>query len=106
MVFFLLFQQDRNPDFMDLTEGELESKSKLAFEKCLDCRKERSSIGWCKDCEINAFKENFKNWTSENLKIDDFIKHTQLNAAGSMDYLECIDFNQLDFVKNVNKGGT
>ncbi len=69
MVFFLLFQQDRNPDFMDLTEGELESKSKLAFEKCLDCRKERSSIGWCKDCEINAF-------------------------------------NQLDFVKNVNKGGT
>ena len=102
-----MHNKNRNSDFMDLnltSEGGLESN--LTFGKCLECGKERSNVGWCKDCEIIAFEENFKNWTSENLKIDDFIKHTQLNAAGSMDYLECIDFNQLDFVKNVNKGGT
>ncbi len=80
-------------------------ESNLTFGKCLDCGMKRSNVGWCKDCEINAFKENFKNWTSGNLKIDNFIKHTQLNATGSMDYLEYIDFEQFDLVKSINKGG-
>jgi len=30
------------------------------FGKCLDYGKERISAGWCKDCEINVFKENLK----------------------------------------------
>ena len=98
------FQQDRDSDFIELT-GELKSTSKLSFGKCLECRKERISVGWCKDCEINALKENFINWTSGNLKIDNFIKHTQLNAAGSMDYLEYIDFEQFDLIENINKSG-
>ena len=75
------------------------------FEKCLDCGKKRSSVGWCKDCEITAFKDNFKNWTSGNLNIDNFIKYTQLNANGSADCLEFIDFEQFDLLQNTNKGG-
>ena len=86
------FQNDKN-------------ESNLTSGKCLECIKELTTLRWCKDCEINAFKENFKNWTSDNLNIDNFIKHTQLNATGSMDYLEYIDFNQFDLIENTNKGG-
>ncbi|SRR6266540_582598 len=92
-------------DFNLTSEGELENTSKLSFGKCLECSKKRVSVGWCKDCETNAFKEIFKYWTSGNLKIDNFIKHTQLNATGSTDYLEYIDFERFDLVKNTNKGG-
>src|SRR5688572_14822841 len=76
------------------------------FGKCLDCEMERSSVGWCKNCEINAFEENFKSWTSGDLNIDNFIKQTQLNATGSVDYLEFIDFKRFDLVENTNKGGS
>src|SRR5687768_13513234 len=89
---FQTFQQINDSDFTN-------------FGICLDCRKEKSNIRWCKDCEINAFKRNFKSWTSGNLNIDDFIKNTQLNATGSEDYLEYIDFEQFDLVKNINKNG-
>ncbi|CAG8568773.1 16627_t:CDS:2 [Funneliformis caledonium] len=63
-------------------------------------RKRRISNGWCKDCETNAFKENFRYWTSENLNL---IRYTQLNATGSVDYLEYIDFKQFDLIENTNK---
>src|SRR6266540_7314408 len=101
------FKQNRDSFYINfnLTSGELINSSKLSFGKCSDCGKKRSNVGWCKDCEINAFKENFKNWISGNLNIDDFIKHTQLNATGNLDYLEYIDFNQFDLVKNTNKDG-
>ena len=81
---------------------ELESKSNLTFGTCPDCGKERSNVGWCRDCEINALKEN---WTSGNRKIDDFIRHTQLNAMGNADYLEFIDFEKFDLVENTNSFG-
>src|SRR5688572_16983169 len=77
----------------------------IIFGKCLGCEMEWISIGWCKNCEINALKENFKIWTSGNLDIDNFINQTQLNATGSVDYLEFIDFKQFDLVENTNKGG-
>ncbi|CAG8663984.1 3647_t:CDS:1, partial [Funneliformis caledonium] len=88
-----------------MPEGELNRKNNLNFERCLDCDKEQSNIGWCKICEINAFKANFKNWTSGNLEIDNFIRHTQLNSTESEDYLEFIDFKQFDLVEDTYKGG-
>ena len=78
-------QHNRSDDFM---EGESKNKSNSVFGKCLDCGKDRSSERWCKDC---AFKENS---TSSNINIDDFIKHTQLNATGIEEYIEYIDFQQ------------
>ncbi|CAI2186039.1 13378_t:CDS:2 [Funneliformis geosporum] len=75
------------------------------FVKCFDCGNVRSSTRWCKDCECNAFKENFRNWASGNLIVDNFIKYTQLNTTGNVDYLEYIDFDQFEFMKKINKGG-
>ena len=90
----MTFQRNGNVDLFNLT-----------FGKCLDCRKERISVGWCKDCEADAFKVNFKNWTSEKLDVDELIKRTQLNANGSVDYLEFIDFKQFDLIENTNQYG-
>ncbi|CAI2181647.1 4483_t:CDS:2 [Funneliformis geosporum] len=88
-------------------ENEHESKrvSSLIFGKCAECGEERISVGWCKDCEINSFKVHFIYWTSGNLNIDNYIKRTQLNACGSVDYLEYIKFDQLVLIKYMNKGG-
>ncbi|CAG8472114.1 13264_t:CDS:2 [Funneliformis caledonium] len=97
--------QSREPDLTLAVLEETENDSKSVFGKCLDCGKERIGDGWCKDCESNAFKENFGNWTSENTNIDDFIRSTQLNANGSVEYLEYINFEQFDLIENTNKGG-
>ena len=80
---------------------KLESKSTCnsIFGKCLDCGKDRSSERWCKNC---AFKEDCK---SGNINIDDFIKHTQLNATGIEEYLEYIDCKQFDLIEKTGKGG-
>ena len=37
--------------------------------------------------------------------MDNFIKHTQLNANESVDYLEYVNFDQFDLVEDTNKGG-
>ncbi|CAG8652613.1 6789_t:CDS:2 [Funneliformis caledonium] len=73
------------------------------FGTCLDCGKEKSDVGWCKDCEISALKGNFRKWTSGNLDIDNLIQYTKLNATGIIDYLEYIDFVQLELVEIANR---
>ena len=81
------------------------SGSRGNYGSCLDCKKQRTDIAWCKHCDIEVLKENFRNWTSGNSMIDEFIRHTQLNANENMDFLEWIEFDQFDLVKNINKRG-
>ncbi|RIA88608.1 hypothetical protein C1645_739251 [Glomus cerebriforme] len=76
-----------------------------AYGNCSDCKRQRTAAAWCKNCDIAILKENFRNWTSGYSIIDEFIKFTQLNANDNMDYLEWIDFDRFDFVKNINKRG-
>jgi hypothetical protein len=75
------------------------------YGDCSDCKRQRTAVAWCKNCDIAFLKENFNNWTSGSFMIDLFIRHTQLNANESMDYLEWIDFDQLDLIENINKRG-
>jgi hypothetical protein len=72
---------------------------------CLDCGKQRSAAAWCENCDIAILKINFRNWTSGNPNIDEFIRNTQLKAKENMDYLEWIEFDQFELVKNINKRG-
>ncbi|EXX68049.1 hypothetical protein RirG_108550 [Rhizophagus irregularis DAOM 197198w] len=60
------------------------------FGNCSDCKRQRSATAWCKECGIAFLKENFRYWTSESSTIDEFIRHTQLNA---------------NEIRNVNKRG-
>ncbi|PKY44104.1 kinase-like protein [Rhizophagus irregularis] len=79
--------------------------SNADYGECQDCRKQRTAVSWCNNCDIAFLKENFRSWTSENPNIDEFIRHTQLNANESMDYLEWIDFDQFELIENINKRG-
>src|ERR1051326_4763089 len=72
---------------------------------CPDCQSQRITAAWCKNCDIANLKENFPNWASGNSKIDEFIRHTQLNANESTDYLEWIEFDQFNLVQYTNKRG-
>src|SRR5207244_1964619 len=74
-------------------------------DNCPDCGKQRSEPAWCKTCDIEILKGNFRNWTSGCSIIDEFIKFTQIHANESMDYLEWIDFDQFELVRNANKRG-
>ncbi|CAB5301022.1 unnamed protein product [Rhizophagus irregularis] len=75
------------------------------LKDCPECGKPRISFGWCKDCETNSMKENFLYWTSENKVIDELIRHTQLNASQTCDYLEWIPFEKFEMVKYIGSGG-
>ncbi|UZO27005.1 uncharacterized protein OCT59_019214 [Rhizophagus irregularis] len=77
---------------------------RLSYGNCLDCNRQRTAPA-CKTCDIATLKKNFRNWTSGNSNVDEFIKYTQLTANENMDYLEWIDFDQLDLVQNTNKRG-
>ncbi|CAB5152498.1 unnamed protein product [Rhizophagus irregularis] len=39
-------RQDGDLDYMDFIKNESKTKSNIDFGKCLDCGKERSSVGW------------------------------------------------------------
>ncbi|PKC09281.1 hypothetical protein RhiirA5_499362 [Rhizophagus irregularis] len=71
------------------------------LKTCPEYGKPRISFGWCKDCETNSMKENFLYWTSGNKEIDELIRHTQLNASQTCDYLEWIPFEKFEMVKYI-----
>ena len=81
------------------------STTSMIYGPCPDCKRQRTSTMWCKTCDVANLKNNFNNWTSGNRDIDDFIRHTQLNANQAMDYLEWINFDQFDLIENTNKRG-
>src|SRR3954447_515987 len=82
-----------------------DSEESALIDECYECNQQRIAKGWCRNCDVAHLKENFGNWTSGNPEIDSFIRHTQLNATQNSDYLEWIDFDKFDLVKNINKRG-
>ena len=65
----------------------------IHYESCPDYNRQRTVESWCKYCNIATSKENFRNWSSGNPKINEFIRYTQVNASKNMDYLEWINLN-------------
>ncbi|CAB4414725.1 unnamed protein product [Rhizophagus irregularis] len=53
----------------------------------------------------NKFKDNFKNWTSGNKDIDEFIQQSQLNAVHWNKYLEWIPFEKFQKITYIAEGG-
>ncbi|GES93615.1 kinase-like domain-containing protein [Rhizophagus clarus] len=59
---------------------------------------------WCKSCQLNDLKKNFKNWTSRNKKIDNLIREMQLKINSYNDSIfEWIPYYQFHTVKKVNR---
>ncbi|CAB4405943.1 unnamed protein product [Rhizophagus irregularis] len=91
---------------MSLSLETLEhSGPRETYGKCSLCKRQQIATMWCEKCDIMNLKEFFPNWTSGNSKIDEFIRFTQLNAKESMDYLEWVDFNQFDLIKDIDDKG-
>ncbi|RHZ84445.1 hypothetical protein Glove_81g23 [Diversispora epigaea] len=80
----------------------------LGTEVCDECNQPCASVistKWCQPCNSSRFQNNFKNWTSNNTKIDDFVQKLQLAADSSYKVIEWIPFNRLRLVKYMTKGG-
>ncbi|CAG8612337.1 18739_t:CDS:2 [Rhizophagus irregularis] len=80
-----------------------EKSSKLS--KCSKCGGTRTAIGWCRPCDTAKLKAHFKNWTSGNEELDQFIRETQLNANTPFDYMRWINFDSFSDVKFEAQGG-
>ena len=75
---------------------------KEAYGICGECYEPGTGWHWCKDCNAKRFKDNFKNWTSENQNIDELIQQSQLMAVHYTKCLELIPFE--DFQDIVASG--
>src|SRR4051794_6926063 len=45
---------------------------------CKECKQPNTDYYWCRPCFAKHFQQNFKNWTSGNRDIDEFIQKSQL----------------------------
>ncbi|CAB4431340.1 unnamed protein product [Rhizophagus irregularis] len=80
-------------------------KRKQAYGICGECNEPGTGVEWCQPCNAKRFKDNFKNWTSGNKDIDEFIQQSQLNAVYYKKYLEWIPFENFKDITYITRGG-
>src|SRR5580698_9961941 len=80
-------------------------KRKRVYGICGECNKPGTGWKWCQLCNVERFSDNFKNWTSGNKDIDEFIQQAQLNAVYCTKYLEWIPFEKFQNITYITKGG-
>ncbi|GBB93071.1 hypothetical protein RclHR1_02100020 [Rhizophagus clarus] len=80
-------------NLLDYEKYEKLEKRKKAYGICGECNEPGTGESWCKPCNAKRFKNNFKNWTSRNKIIDEFIQ-SQLNAIHPTKCLEWIPFEK------------
>src|ERR1051325_7021732 len=78
-------------------------KRKEAYGICGECNEPGTGEYWCQPCNAKRFKENFKNWTSENKNIDEFIQQSQLNIVHRYKCIEWIPFENFQNVTYVTR---
>ena len=84
--------------------GDLETRKKV-YGICGECNEPGTGYRWCQPCNAKRSKENFKNWTSGNKNIDEFIQNSQINAIYDDKRLEWIPFEKFQNVTYITKGG-
>lgn len=72
---------------------------------CAGCQ--QPNINWksCQFCKSKHFQKDFKNWTSGNLEIDEFIQRSQLQTTKSEEILEWIPHEKFSSVEYLSEGG-
>ncbi|POG58351.1 kinase-like domain-containing protein [Rhizophagus irregularis DAOM 181602=DAOM 197198] len=80
-------------------------KRRQAYGICGECKEPGTGADWCQTCNAKRFKDNFKNWTSGNKHIDEFIQQSQLNAVYNFNCLEWIPFEKFQNVTYIAEGG-
>ena len=70
---------------------------------CKKCNQPKHiNDNWCRIC---AFQQNFKNWTSGNHDVDEFIQKAQLKAKVEEQIIEWIEYDRFENVEYLAKGG-
>ncbi|POG78636.1 kinase-like domain-containing protein [Rhizophagus irregularis DAOM 181602=DAOM 197198] len=108
-----VIEQIKDFDRYRLTEEQESLIDKLITDKKLKnhykkyglCRICKSSLYYCQSCNSSYFKQNFKNWTSGNHNVDEFIQKAQLNAKNAIQILEWIEYDKFEDVEYLAKGG-
>jgi len=72
---------------------------------CEECKQPNTGYKWCQSCNSKHFKQNFKNWTSGNNEVDEFIQKSQLKAKTYEEVLEWIEYDKFENVKYLTRGG-
>ncbi|RGB25339.1 kinase-like domain-containing protein [Rhizophagus diaphanus] len=80
-------------------------KRKQVYGICGECNEPGTGRDWCQPCNAKRFKDNFKNWTSGNKDVDEFIQQSQLNAVYFTKYLEWIPFENFEDITYITRGG-
>jgi hypothetical protein len=80
-------------------------KRKEVYGICGECNKPKTGYSWCQPCNAKRFKDNFKNWTSGNKDVDEFIQQSQLNAVHFSKCLEWVPFEKFQNVTYITEGG-
>ena len=69
---------------------------------CKQCNQPKNNYYWCRIC---TFQQNFKNWTSGNHDVDEFIQKTQLKARKFNEIIEWVEYDRFENVEYLAKGG-
>ncbi|GBB91323.1 hypothetical protein RclHR1_18540002 [Rhizophagus clarus] len=80
-------------------------KRKQVYGICGECNEPGTGNKWCQPCNAKRFTDNFKNWTSGNKDIDEFIKQSQINAVYYTKCLEWIPFENFQNINYIAEGG-
>ena len=72
---------------------------------CENCQDECFATLYCEHCVRNYLKENFSNWTSGNIDIDNLIQKCQMETFAPHKIVEWIPYNNLQNVEYFTKGG-
>ncbi|RIA91709.1 kinase-like domain-containing protein [Glomus cerebriforme] len=94
-----------NPPFLSSSSRSISYNNKIKYGLCLTCDRPNTHSEWCQPCNSERFRKNFKNWTSGNELIDNFIKDSQLSASNNRQVLEWIPYDQFQNFKFVARGG-
>ena len=60
---------------------------------------------YCKPCHSAYFRDNFAHWASGDLRIDELIRNSQLNANYEWELIEWIEYTNLENIEFVAHGG-
>src|SRR2546429_7010246 len=59
---------------------------------CNECKQPNTDHSWCQSCNAKHFQQNFKNWTSGNHDIDEYIQNLQVKAKCNKEGLDWMDY--------------
>jgi hypothetical protein len=77
-------------------------KCYMKYGLCNKCNRIKIGHYWCNYCH---FQLNFKNWTSGNNDVDEFIRKAQLKAKTEYQLIEWIEYDKFKDVEYLAKGG-